>query len=203
MFTGAVPQGTEYRQIDQVTKDYGFLDAIVAMMLRQAPAERPGSIGEIKGLIQRHQSEAVSLQKLSRLEGTVIKATEIDDPLAETPPRLIDFDWNGGALTLRLDRPVTPDWINALYNMGSFSSVMGKPPQLFSFRGNQATISAQEHEVQMVIDNFKVWLPTASRTLKFLLEQKAQLEEDAKKEELRHQRNAEEQRLRVMRNIRI
>lgn len=203
MFTGAIPQGTEYRLISQVRQDRGFLDAIVAGMLRQAPAERPASIGEVKGLIQRHQSEAISLQRLSQIEGTVIKASEIDDPLAETPPRLINADWNGGALTLTLDRSVTPDWINALYNMANFSSVMGKPPQLFSFRGNQATVGAQEHEVQMVIDNFKAWLPAASRTLKLLLEQKAQQEEAARKEQLRHQRNAEEQRLRVMRNIRI
>jgi serine/threonine protein kinase len=203
MFTGAVPQGTEYRQISQVTPDHGFLDAIVATMLRQAPAERPPSIAEVKMLIQRHKSEAVSLQRLSQIEGTVIKATEIDEPLAETPPRLVDADWNGGLLTLTLDRPVTPDWINALHNMGSFASVAGNPPQLFSFRGNQATISALEHEVQMVVDNFKAWLPTASSTLRLLLQQKAQQEEDARKEQLRHQRNAEEQRLRVMRNIRI
>lgn len=55
----------------------------------------------------------------------------------------------------------------------------------------------------MVIDNFKAWLPTASSTLRLLLEKKAQQEEGARKEQLRHQQNAEEQRLRVMRNIRI
>ncbi len=203
MFTGTVPQGTEYRQISQVTEDHGFLDAIVTTMLRQAPTERPPSIAEVKMLIQRHKSEAVSLQRLSQIEGTVIKTTEIDEPLAESPPRLIGADWNGGLLTLTLDRPVTPDWINALHNMGSFASVAGKPPQLFSFRGNRATISALEHEVQMVIDNFKAWLPTASSTLRLLLEKKAQQEEGARKEQLRHQQNAEEQRLRVMRNIRI
>ncbi len=67
------------RQISQVTEDHGFLDAIVTTMLRQAPTERPPSrIAEVKMLIQRHKSEAVSLQRLSQIEGTVIKTTEID-----------------------------------------------------------------------------------------------------------------------------
>jgi serine/threonine protein kinase len=202
MFTGAVPQGTEYRLIGQVAKE-GFLDAIVAAMLRQAPEERPKSIAEIKTLIQRHQSEAVSLQKLSQIEGTVIKANEIDEPLALTPPRLVDADWNTGVLTLTLDRAVTPKWIEALHQMGSFSSVLGKPPQVFNFRGNQATVSAPEHEVQMLIDNFKVWLPTATRTLKSLLEQEAQRQDTARREQLHRQQEAEEQRLRVMRRIKI
>ena len=203
MFTGVVPQGTEYRLIGQVAKEEGFLDAIVARMLRQAPEERPTSVAEIKGLIQRHQSEAVSLQRLSQIEGTVIKTSEIDEPLALTPPRLVSADWDRRRLILTLDRPVTPQWINALHHMGSYSSVLGKPPQVFSFHENQATVDAPEHEVQMLVDNFKTWLPMASRTLKSTLELEAQRQETARKEQLRREREAEEQRLRVLRNIRI
>ena len=162
MFTGAVPQGTEYRLIGQAAKEQGFLDAIVATMIRQAPEERPGSIAEIKGLIQRHQSEAVTLQRLSQIEGTVIKVSEIDTPLALTPPRLVDADWDRGRLVLTLDRPVTRQWIDALHQMDSYSSVLGKPPQVFAFHDNQAVVDAKEHEVQMVVDNFKTWLPMAS-----------------------------------------
>jgi serine/threonine protein kinase len=203
MFTGAVPQGTEYRLISQVAKEQGFLDAIVAAMIRQAPPERPTSVAEIKGLIQRHQSEAVSLQRLSQIEGMVIKANEIDEPLAQTPPRLIDADWDRGELTLTLDRPVTLQWIDALHRTGNYSSVLGKSPQVFAFRGIQAVVRAQEHEVQMVVDNFKTWLPMASRTLKSLLEQEAQRQEASKKEQLRRDREAEGQRLRVLRKIQI
>jgi hypothetical protein len=87
--------------------------------------------------------------------------------------------------------------------MGSFSSVLGKPPQAFSFHENQASVDAREHEVQMLVDNFKTWLPTASRTLKFMLEHEAQQQETARKEQLRRDREAEEARLRVTRNIRI
>jgi serine/threonine protein kinase len=104
-FTGTVPHGTEYRLIIQISKELGFLDDIVARMLRQAPEERPASIGELKGLVQRHQSEAISIQRLSEINGTVIRTEEVDVPFE--PPQLVDFDWSGGTLTLILDRPVT------------------------------------------------------------------------------------------------
>jgi len=203
MFTGVVPHGTEYRLISQVAEQQGFLDAIVARMLRQTPDERPTSVAEIKGLIQRHQSEAVSLQRLSQIDGTVINVAEIDEPLAQTPPRLVGADWGRGQLTLKLDRSVTPEWISALMQMGSYSSVLGKGPNAFSFHGSQATVKAAEYEVQALIDNFKSWLPIASRTLKGLLEQAAQKQEATRREQLRSEREAEEQRLRVLRNIRI
>jgi len=87
--------------------------------------------------------------------------------------------------------------------MGSFTSVMGKPPSVFTFNGNQAVVMARENEIQLVIDYFKGWLPLASRTLKSFLEQAARKKEADRKEQLRQEREAEEQRLRVLRNVRI
>lgn len=203
MFTGTVPHGTEYRLISSVSKELSFLDEIVVKMLRQVPQERPASIAELKGLIQRYQAEAVSIQRLSRFDATVISAQEIDEPLAHEPPRLVGFDWDGQRLKLTLDRGVSQDWVNALRQMGNYSSVGGIGPDTFSFQGNQAFVDVQEHEIQPVIDHFKNWLPEATRTLKSLLEQAAQRQEAERREILRHEREAEERRLRVLRNTNI
>jgi serine/threonine protein kinase len=204
MFTGAVPHGTQYRLIENVDKQFAFLDPLVASMLAQSPTGRPGTIGEVKGLIQRYRTEAVSLQRISQVDGNVIKASEIDDPLAQDPPRLVHADWDRGRLTLTLDRPVTPQWIEALNNnMASYRSVMGKPPASFSFQGKQASVGATEHEVQTVIDHFKDWLPKATQALKHRLESEARRQEAQLRERLRREREEEEKRLRVLRNIRI
>ena len=203
MITGDVPHGTEYRLISSVSKEMSFLDDIVVKMLRQVPQERPVSIAELKGLIQRYQSEAVSVQRLSRLSSTVIGAQEIDEPLANEAPHLISADWDGRQLTLTLDREVSGDCVNALSQMDSTSYVMGKRPERFSFRGNQAFIDAEEFEVQPIIDHFKDWLPVATQKLKFLLKRAAQQQEAEQKENLRREREAEERRLRVLRNIKI
>ncbi len=203
MFTGVIPFGTEYLLIGDATKEYSYLDEIVAKMLRQAPSERPASVADLKGLIQYHQSEAVSMQRLSQIDGTVIKSDKIDEPLAETPPRLVAVDWNRGQLILTLDRTVTPEWIDALYGMGTYSSVMGKPPRTFIFRGNQATSPAEEYQVKDMVDHFKRWLPLASSALKDSLEEAAKKEVTRRREQLRQEREAEEQRIRVLRNIKI
>jgi serine/threonine protein kinase len=203
MFTGDVPLGTGHRKVADVAQDFAFLDALIDLMRRQAPDERPASVADIKGLVQRYKYEAVSLQRLSQINGTVINSREIDEPLAQVPPRLVNFEWDRGQLTLILDRPITNEWKSALYQMVRYSSVMGKPPGSFVFNGNRAVVDAREHEVQAVINHFKEWLPEASRTLKSLLEQAARKQEADRKEQLRREREAEEQRLRVLRNIRI
>ena len=137
MFTGVVPQGTEYRSIASVSEELAFLDDIVAKLLRQAPQERPDSVGELKGLIQRYRSEAVAVQRLSQIDATVIRAGEIHDPLAHEPPRLVSFEWDGQQLTLILDREVSREWIEALRNMGNYSSEFGKPPEIAQREGWQ------------------------------------------------------------------
>jgi Protein kinase domain len=203
MFTGSIPHGTEYQVIGAVAKEFAFLDGVVAKMIRQAPGERPGTIAEVKALIQRHQSEAVSLQRLSKIDGTVIKAGEVDEPLAHEPPRLVGADWNNGVLTLTLDRPVNPNWVRALHNMGSYASVYNIPPQVFSFSGDRATVQASDGDAQRVIDHFKEWLPKATRTLKHTLEEKAQHEQREQAERLRRECLVEEQRLRLLQTIKI
>jgi len=203
MFTGDIPHGNNYSLIGKVAKQWGFLDAIVEKMLQQSPADRYASMAEVKGAIGRYQAEAISLQRISEIDGTVIKVGEIDEPLALTPPKLIDFDWNRGQLTLILDRPVTDNWVQALYRMANYGSIAGKSPESFVFRGNKAMVQAEDYQVQTMINNFKNWLPTATQTLRRQLEQKAQKQESEMREHLRRERESEEQRLRVFSQIKI
>ena len=203
LFTGAVPHGTDYKVISSVDPSLGYLDKIVAQMLKQSAVERPKSILHIKQLIQQHEFEAVTLQKLDVLKAVVIPAGAVDDPLAHEPPKLVGAEWNGGILKLTLDRAVNDDWIEALRNMGSYSAVLGKGPETFHFKGANAIVSAQEHDAQDIIDYFKVWLPRATQVLKHRLEAELAAKETRAKEELRRQRLAEEQRLRVNQSLKI
>ena len=94
-----------------VAKDYGFLDPIVAQMIKQSPADRPASILDVKRLVQHHRAEAINLQKLSQVTQMVIPAGSVDEPLAHEPPVLVDASYDGSLLTLLLDRPVNIEWI--------------------------------------------------------------------------------------------
>ena len=153
--------------------------------------------------IQKHHAEAVSLQKLSALESVVIPAGEVDEPLAHEPPKLIGVEWRDGQLTLQLDRRVNPGWQQALLNMGNFSAVLGKGPEVFSFSGDTARVHAMEHEAQSVIDHFKNWLPVATRVYKHRLEGEMKRAEAQRIEQLRRERANEERNLKLNQSLRI
>lgn len=203
MFTGVVPHGTEYRTIASIADEFAFLDPIVAHMMRHEPSQRPGSIAAVKQLIQKYQAEAVSLQKLNNFEQIVIPAGEVDEPLAHQPPRLVNATWNNGTLTLELDRPVNDGWIQALWNMGNYSSIMGAEPQRFHFNGKVTRVASNESAAQSIVDHFKNWLPAATTIYRQALEAEVRDREVQRRRALQQQKEAEERNLRVNRTLRI
>ena len=121
MFTNEVPQGTDYKTIQSVAPEFSYLDDLVSAMLRQSPSARPQSIEVIKRELIGRKQEFVTRQRISELKATVVPVTDLDDPLIADPPRLVDFDWDQGTLTLFFQRPVNPKWIQALNNMGGYT----------------------------------------------------------------------------------
>lgn len=203
LFTGSVPHGTEFKQIGSVAPDFAFLDEIVASMLRQNPADRPASIAALKSLIQKSKFEAVTQQKISAISKTVVPEGTIDDPLAFEPPKLIDAVWDNGRLTLTLDRPVSNAWVQALRNLGNYSSVMGIGPETFQFSGDKVSVACPDHSAQNVINHFKPWLPKATQILKLDLEHEEKRKHDERVEQLKREKEAEERRLRVNSTLQI
>jgi len=119
-----------------------------------------------------YHNEFITHQRLSAIKKVVIPEGEVDDPLAHEPPKLVNYDWEDGKLTLYLDREVNHEWVGGLNNMGGHSNMMGFPPESFVFRGKEANPSGavQPGQVQGIIDHFKPWLPAATRAMKQRLE---------------------------------
>jgi len=203
MFTRIVPHGAGYKTIGQVSKEHEYLDQLVIKMIQQSPSERPKSIAEVKAIIQRYRADAVSMQRISQIDKTVIKEGEIDDPLAFDPPKLVNAHWNGSNLVLTMDRAVSREWVYAIQHLGNYSSVWGFPPESFQFNGNTATVACRDNEVQPIVDNFKAWLPRATIVLKEQLETAARKRVIQANERVRLEREAEEKLVRVNQNIRI
>lgn len=203
MFTQNIPHGTDYQLIGQVQKEFGFLDAVVAKALKQNPSERYGSVAELKTAIALHHSEFLSLQKISKIDATVIPASEVDEPLARVPPRVVGAEWDDNFLVLKLDRRVTPEWIDALRDIGSYTSVRGAEPHAFQFQGDTARVRVGPDSAQMVLDYFKEWLPRATQRLDYNLRNAARLKEQELREKLARERRAENERLLVTRSLKI
>jgi serine/threonine protein kinase len=204
LFTGAVPHGTSYRLIGDVSPEHAYLDGLVAEMIAQAPERRPKTIEDVKSQIQKYQSEAVSLQRLSQLEQVVIPSGEIDDPLAHRAPKLKSASWDNGSLTLVLDTPVNPNWNQVLsHRLGSYSAPMGVGPERFQFSGDTAVVAVDARTAQSTIDHFKEWLPKVTAVYKHELEKAARAVEDRRRRELQRELLREQQRLEVNKGLRI
>lgn len=203
MFTNEVPQGTNYKTIGSVAPEFGYLDDLVSEMLRQSPSARPGSIEVIKQELISHKQEFVTRQRISELKQTVVHVTDLDDPLITDPPRLVNFDWERGTLTLFFQRPVNSKWVQALNNMGSYSSVMGKRPEMFSISEDKAVIYAREHEIQPIIDHFKQWLPQANCVYENMLRREKAAVEDRQCRQLQAEIEEQERRQHILKSIKI
>lgn len=203
LFTEEVPQGTGYKMIQSVLPELAYLDEVVAKMISQSPSDRPETIGAIKSELIARKKTFVSEQKLSRLKDTVIPHEDLDDDLLDDPVTIQDFEWANNNLTIILSKPVTNGWVNALRTMGNYSSIMGKEPAAFSIKGNRASISAREGEVQRLIDYFKGWIPLANRRYEQMLREEQRKADLAKQRQLQKEIEEEEARARLRRNIKL
>lgn len=204
MFTKVVPAGSEYKTIKSLYKDFEYLDDLVSDMIRQSPDDRLESIESVKNTLVGYKNQFVTRQKINELENTVIPTTDIDDdPLIAAPPRLMNFDWDRGLLTLILSNSVNQIWVWALQNMGSHSSVYGKGPGRFKISKNKATIDCSADEVQRIINHFKGWLPKANAVYKQRIHRQRREAEEAQRRKLEREIELQRERENVLKKVKI
>jgi eukaryotic-like serine/threonine-protein kinase len=194
LFTGEVPHGTKFRQINGVAIEYSYLDPIVDRMLAQVPAERYESIESIKNDLIARGNEFIALQKVSETKKKVVLITEVDDPLIEDPMRIVNVDWKDKRLTIELNHVANSTWKWAFLNMGGYQSLMGKGPEYFTINGNKASIDATSVQAQKVIDHFKEWLPLVNRVYENKLSQDRAEQERLRRQELERIIKSDEER---------
>ena len=203
MATKELAFGTAYKEIKSIYKEYEYLDEIIKKMICQNPIERYSSIDEIKMDIIGKYAEYVQLQRLTEEKSKVISFSEIDDPLMIKQNKIISFDWNDNTLILNLEMPVTSKWVLAFQHIGSYTSVSGKGPEMFSFSGNKASINVGERDVQRVIDYFKQWLPLVHMGYVRMISDERKEEEKRIIEEQKKRIQKEETRLKLLSSIKI
>jgi hypothetical protein len=142
-------------------------------------------------------------QHVNQAKGRVVPETDIEDRLIADPPRLVGADWENRTLKLTLDRAINGEWIWALQNMGDFTAVMRKGPEAFRFHEDTASISADERDVQRIIDYFKDWLPRENRVYERRVREEAQESVRRARAQLEAEIARREQRERILKSMRI
>lgn len=140
MFTGAVPHGTGFRKISDVSPSFSYVDGLVELMLRNDSAARP-SVEVVKRELIARGNEFVAVQRLSSLKSEVIRETEIDDPFIKNPIRIEAIDYHKPYLIYKFSAPPPPDWIMAFHDPRSgYPSYMGKGPESFNLQNDKAQV---------------------------------------------------------------
>jgi len=199
-FTGHVPQGAGYATVAAAAAEYAYIDDLIAKMIQQQAGARPQSIEEVKKELIARQNQFVALQQVSAKTKEVVPASA---PGTVAPVNLVGGDWDGGFLTFKLNRAPEQQWVQHFHNLSNISYVGGTHPSMFRFAGSNARIEVDERIAQRVIDQFKTWLPMATREYQLQLELDAEKADKARRETLRLELEAAQQRERVVRNLKF
>jgi serine/threonine protein kinase len=203
MFTSEILQGTSFKAIASVAPDYAYLDAVVDMMVRQDPLERP-SIADIKRELIAHRERAISLQKIDRLTREVVPESKIDDPLIANPIKLVSVDYTSGEFVFKLSALPTADWISGFYNLLSVTSFLGCGPEKVRFSGVHAVLNVsglQEQSLPQQVAYFQNWIATANQSYAQLLQERLEEERKLKQKQLETELGEERKRQRILSNI--
>ena len=201
LFTGEVPQGTDFRKVGSLAVAYAWIDEVVETLIRFDPDARPSGVAAIRELLRIRSSNFDAQQKLSSMSKTVINAAEIDDPLASEPPTVVGADFDGQQVIITLDRPVNAGWVDALKNIGSYTSAMNAGPERFTFNGAQARVPSRGDDAQQIINYFKEWLPRATAMYRQRLTVARERDERERRESLERQRKELERRQQIRKSL--
>ena len=203
LFTKKLAHGVGFTKIGDVNSPFGYLDELVDQMLKQSPAQRPSSIGEVKRVLIGRQNDFVQQQKLSQLKQAVIPDTEIDDPLVLDPPKLVDAKWDNGSLILRLSRSVNTQWVNCFHNPGGHTAILGKGPETFRIGGNIATIDSEGREAEALVNYTKEYIAMANRNYRSLVESSIKKWKAQEEAELKRKIALEEQTREINKRLKV
>ena len=203
LVTGEVPIGSHFKTIAAVSKELGYLDAVIETMIRQDPIERFNSIEEVRREIRVRQDIAESDERVRRAREIEVADSDLQDPILADPIRIIDVGWSDGQLNLTFQRETNNHWDWALRNMGGYHAAMGAEPERWVLSGNTASVSIRAESAQSAIEYFKQWLPHIHSAYQRRLRSIAEQSEDRKRKELKERLAREELNSRMSRELHL
>ncbi len=203
MFTNTCPLGTDYREIGEVQPDFGFLDPIVARMLSQDPGKRVPDVDAIRREIAVRSAQSDSDRELEELRNIEIEESDIKDPLVAGPVKVKSADYQDGDLIFSLNHDVTNEWIQVFRHIRIEYSLRNHDPGTFKFLRHRVVANASDGDGQSVADYLKKCIEQANTEYRAFRESEIRKEEEQRRAELNEKIAKEEERNRVLKQIKI
>ncbi len=201
LFTGNVPQGTDFVTIGSRAPEYAYLDAIVNRMVRQDPVGRFQTVDDVKSSLIAEKQLFVGRQKVDALTKQVIPESEVDDSLVREPPAVKTIDYEPGVLIVVLTRVPTSEWITTFHEITGVSFHMGHGPRSVRFEADHALIRTDENTATVHRSLFGQWLARANEEYRSLKTQQQANRIVEERAALAQRLAREQERQRVLRKL--
>lgn len=203
MYTGSVPQGTEFQHIKDVAPNYAYLDELADLMMRHKAEQRPQSVAEVKEKLVARGNEFVRFQQLDQLRKEVVPDSEIRDPLIDDPTRPVHKEtYHNGTLVLKLNRAVNPIW-EACFRKRATSFTMNVSSAVISFHADKAHVMVPEHFLQEGVNFLKEYCVLANEEYASHVKLEHQREIAQRRSDLRNRVAETEARMKLLDKVQI
>lgn len=203
MYTGVAPHGTGVQRIVEVAPDFGYLDSLVELMMRQKADQRPSSIARVKEELMARGHQFVELQKLDELKRQVVPESELNDPLISNPVRPVsNEDYRNGTLTVRLNTAVNRKWEECFYRRATRFNANVSSASI-KFHGDRALVTVTEHFLQEGVNFLKEYCALANEEYEIVRNQEHKKELDARRAALTRAVAEIEAKRRVLEKVQI
>lgn len=116
LFTGAVPQGTNYKRIGDIAPEYAYLDKVVERMIAQNPGDRYADIDSV----------LLDIEVLSKAANAELASKQSEESIVDSSDvlqmRIINKKWDDGAIYFEMSDDLRGQWLTIFksYRLTSF-----------------------------------------------------------------------------------
>lgn len=105
LFTGAVPQGTNYKRIGDIAPEYAYLDEVVEHMIAQNPGDRYANI----------DSALLDIEVLSKAADAKLASKQSEESIVDPPDvlqmRIANRKWDDGTIYFEMSDDLHGQWL--------------------------------------------------------------------------------------------
>lgn len=206
LFTFEPAHGANYKKIKDCNPKFGFLDELADPMMDQDVLKRPQTIESVKQRLVALKQDNVNFQKLDELSRRVIPSTAVPTFI---PIQAVSRSFESNRLRLQLNTNPDREWIETFHSApnGVLGGFGVRRAEQFTFSGDVAMASFSDHasqrDFQEAIDLFKNWCDQANSKYPHIIKDRLQREDADRRQKLIKEREAEERRADIERNLKL
>ena len=206
LFTSQIIQGSNYKKISDVNKNFSFLDPIVEKMTAQNPDDRYNSIEDVQYAINANIDIYNKEQDNERLRKIELDENKENDVLISDPIKIvnvkIDEDYK---LIIKFNHFTNELWIETLMYVDK-TEILGYGPEKFEFNQNTATLYLNKNTIKnapKIIEYFKQWIKNTNNIYPEKAKEKIEKEKRVKEQEIEKAIIANKELQQIIKEIKI